>query len=98
MKKKVKVVVVCATGLATSTMAATKLSRELSKRGVDAVVSKGQISNLAALVKNVKPDLVVATSVTKMDVGVPVFNGVPLLSNKGIEEFYQEIMAYIDTL
>jgi len=98
LKKKVNVVVVCATGLATSTMAATKLTRELAKRGVDAKVSKGQISDLAALVKHGKPDFVVATSVTMMELGVPVFNGVPLLSNRGVDEFYKEIMDYIDSL
>jgi hypothetical protein len=51
-----------------------------------------------SLVKSGKPDFVVATAVTKMELGIPVFNGVPLLSNKGIEEFYKEIMDYIETL
>jgi len=98
LKKTVKVVIACATGMATSTMAATKLTRELAKRGVDAKVTKGQITDLAALVKHGKPDFVVSTAVTKMDLGVPVFNGVPLLSNKGVEEFYKEVMDFIDTL
>jgi PTS system galactitol-specific IIB component len=98
LNKTVKVVIVCATGLATSTMAATKLTRELAKRGVDAKVTKGQIHDLESLVKNGKPDFVVATAVTKMDVGVPVFNGVPLLSNRGVDEFYKEVMDLIDTL
>ena len=92
MNRTIKIVVVCATGLATSTMAATKLTRELTKRGVDVKVTKGMIHDLASLVKSGKPDLVVATAVTKMDVGVPVFNGVPLLSNKGVDEFIEEIM------
>jgi PTS system galactitol-specific IIB component len=98
MNKIVKVVIVCATGLATSTMAATKLTRELTKRGVDVKITKGQIHDLMSLVKSGKPDFVVATAVTKMELGIPVFNGVPLLSNKGIEEFYKEIMDYIETL
>lgn len=98
MNKTVKIVIVCATGLATSTMAATKLTRELTKRGVDAKITKGQIHDLASLVKSGKPDFVVATAVTKMDVGVPVFNGVPLLSNRGVDELYKEIMDYIGTL
>jgi hypothetical protein len=59
---------------------------------------QGQIHDLASLVKNGKPDFVVATAVTKMDVGVPVFNGVPLLSNRGVDELYKEIMDLIDTL
>jgi PTS system galactitol-specific IIB component len=98
LKKKVKVVVVCATGLATSTMAATKLARELLKHGVEANITKGQISNLDALVKMGKPDFIVATAVTKREMGVPVFDGVPLLSNKGLDEFFQKVLDYIETL
>lgn len=98
MNKTVKVVIACATGLATSTMAATKFTRELAKRGVTAKVTKGQVTDLAALVKQGKPDFVIATAVTKMNLGIPIFNGVPLLSNKGVEEFYKEIMEYIETL
>jgi len=98
LKKTVKVVVVCATGLATSTMAATKLTRELSKHGIKANVTKGQISNLDALVKMGKPDFVVATAVTKKELGIPVFDGVPLLSNKGLDDLYKKILDYINTL
>ena len=98
MKKTVKIVIVCATGLATSTMAATKLLRELSKHNIDAKITKGQISNLDALVKMGKPDLVVATAVTKKEMGIPVFDGVPLLSNKGLDDLFKEILAYIDSL
>lgn len=98
LNKIVKVVIACATGLATSTMAATKFTRELAKRGVTVKVTKGQITDLAALVKHGKPDFVIATAVTKMDLGIPVFNGVPLLSNKGVDDFYKEVMDFIDTL
>ena len=98
MKKTVKVVIVCATGLATSTMAATKLSRELTKHGINAKITKGQISNLDALVKMGKPDFVVATAITKKDMGIPIFDGVPLLSNKGLDELYKQILDFIGTL
>jgi PTS system galactitol-specific IIB component len=96
--KKVKIVVVCATGMATSTMAATKLSRELSSHDIEAVITKGQISNLDALVSMGKPDLIVATAVTKREMGVPVFDGIPLLSNRGLDDFYRKILDYIETL
>jgi galactitol PTS system EIIB component len=98
LKNKVKVVVVCATGMATSTMAATKLVRELANHGIEANVTKGQISNLDALVNMDKPDFVVATAVTKREMGIPIFDGVPLLSNRGLDEFYKKILAYIETL
>lgn len=98
LKKAIKVVIVCATGLATSTMAATKLQRELAKHDVDAKITKGQIHQLDSLVKMGKPDLVVATAVTKKQYDVPVFDGVPLLSNKGVDAFINKILEYIETL
>jgi len=96
--KKVKIVVVCATGMATSTMAATKLSRELYSHDIEACITKGQISNLDALVSMGKPDFIVATAVTKREMGVPVFDGIPLLSNRGLDDFYRKILDYIETL
>jgi PTS system galactitol-specific IIB component len=98
LKKIVKVVVVCATGLATSTMAATKLKRELKNHGIEVKITSGQIHQLDSLVKMGKPDFVVATAVTKKEYEVPVYDGTPLLSNRGLESFYKKILDYIESI
>ena len=98
MKKTVKVVVVCATGLATSTMAATKLKRELKKHEIEAKITTGQIHQLDSLVRMGKPDFVVATAVTKKEYDVPVYDGTPLLSNRGLDAFYKKVLDYIESI
>lgn len=96
--KAIKVVVVCATALATSTMAAKKLEDEFKRRGVPVKMAKGRVSDMRSLVKMTKPDIVVATSRTKTEMGVPVFDGVPLLSGRGLDELFAEIFEYVDQL
>jgi len=96
--KTIKVAIICATALATSTMAAAKLESEFKRRGVPLKVTKGRVSDMQSLVRQTKPDLVVATAVVKKDLGVPVFNGVPLLSGLGLDELYTEIFEYVDQL
>jgi galactitol-specific phosphotransferase system IIB component len=83
--KPIKVLVVCATSLATSTMAAVKLEGEFRRRGIKVKIEKGRISDMMPLIRLTKPDIVVATAVVKnKDIGLPVFNGVPLLSGLGL--------------
>ena len=54
--KAIKVLVVCATALATSTMAAVKLEKEFKRRGVPVKVSKGRVSDMRSLIRQTKPD------------------------------------------
>jgi PTS system galactitol-specific IIB component len=96
--KPIKVLIVCATALATSTMAAVKLEQEFKRRGVPVKLTKGRISDMRSLIRQSNPDLVVATAVVKKDVGVPLFNGVALLSGLGLDELYAGIFEYVDQL
>jgi PTS system galactitol-specific IIB component len=94
----IKVLIICATALATSTMAAAKLESEFKRRGVPVKLTKGRVSDMRSLIGQTKPDLVVATAVVKKDMGVPMFNGVPLLSGKGLDELYAEVFECVDQL
>ena len=96
--KEIRVLVVCATALATSTMAAMKLEEEFQKRGIPIKTDKGRIMDMVALIEMTKPDIVVATAVYNMDVGVPILNGVPLLSGLGLDELYQEIFKIVEKI
>jgi PTS system galactitol-specific IIB component len=96
--KPIKVLVVCATSLATSTMAAVKLEAEFKRRGIPVQINKGRIMDMMPLIRQTKPDLVIATAVFKQDVGVPTFNGVPLLSGIGLDKLYTDIFQVVDTL
>lgn len=96
--KPIKVLIVCATSLATSTMAAVKLEAEFKRRKIPVKVDKGRISDMMPLINQTKPDLVVATAVVRREVGVPIFNGVPLLSGIGLDELYGEVFACVDSI
>ncbi|MBQ9037081.1 MAG: hypothetical protein IJ115_06495 [Erysipelotrichaceae bacterium] len=93
--RPIKVSVFCATALATSTLAAMKLQEALKKRDIICKTTTGRISDLASNVRLTHPDVVVATAVTKMDVGQPIFNGIPLLTGIGVDELVDEIVDYL---
>lgn len=97
--KEIKILVVCATALATSTMAAMKLEEEFHRRGIPVKTDKGRIMDMIPLIEQTKPDIVIATAVVKkMDIVPPIFNGVPLLSGIDLDELYEEIFKCVETL
>jgi len=96
--RKIKVLVVCATSLATSTMAAVKLQEEFRRRKIAVAIDKGRITDLGPLMDQTKPDIVVATAVVSRESEIPIFDGVPLLSGIGVEELYEKIFAHINKL
>jgi PTS system galactitol-specific IIB component len=96
--KPIRVLVVCATSLATSTMAAVKLEGEFRRRSIPVKIEKGRISDMMPLIRMTKPDIVLATAVVKKDIGLPLFNGVPLLSGIGLDELYKELFECVDAI
>jgi len=96
--RPIKVLVVCATALATSTMATMKLQDEFKKRGIPVQITTGRITDMMPMISQTKPDLVVATAEVRRDVGVPIFGGVPLLSGIGVDALFTDIFACVDTL
>ena len=96
--RKIKVLVVCATSLATSTMAAVKLQEEFRRRKIAVAIDKGRITDMGPLMDQTKPDIVVATAVVSRESEIPIFDGVPLLSGIGVEELYEKIFAHINKL
>jgi len=96
--RKIKVLVVCATSLATSTMVAVKLQEEFKRRKIAVAIDKGRITDMGPLMDQTKPDIVVATAVVSRESEIPIFDGVPLLSGIGVEELYEKIFAHINKL
>jgi len=93
--RPIKVAVFCATALATSTLASIKLKDEFKKHNIPCDITTGRISDMESMVSFTKPDVVIATAVSKMDIGVPIFSGIPLLSGIGIDGLVDEIIAYL---
>jgi galactitol-specific phosphotransferase system IIB component len=79
-------------------MAAVKIEEEARRRKVKVTIKKGKVSDANILIKSSKADVVVATAVLAPRDDVPVFSGVPLLTNVGQKEFYDNLFGTIAKL
>lgn len=93
-----KILVACGAGVVTSTSAMNKLQEELAKRGIsEDEYTLGQSS--VAQVESLAPeyDLVITTTQYDNDaIKVPVINGLPLLTNIGIDSVIDEVIDKLD--
>lgn len=79
-----KILLACGSGIATSTVARDTLEDKLKARGADmSNISFDQTSIPQLRSKAKDYDLVITTSKFDEDIGVPVLNGLPFLTNMG---------------
>lgn len=88
-----KVFVVCATGIATSTMVRMRVEEFLQEVGIPAVITQYRVGELSA--DRVDADVIVSTTGMPPEFSkvVPVVNGVPFLTGIGEEAALKEIEA-----
>lgn len=79
-----KVIVTCASGIATSQMVAKKISRLLGQQGVDADVQAVDIKSLDHYIGSADAFVPVVQTTKAYD--VPTFNGVAFLTGMGEDE------------
>ncbi len=90
MKKKV--IVACGGAVATSTVAANKVSELCKKNGVDIEICQVRISEIES---NLPADLIVTTSKVKRDFGVPLVTGMPFISGVGVAKTEASILKLL---
>lgn len=83
------VLVICGTGVATSTVVATKVKDFCADRGIPVVVSQGKVMDLLGAPPDV--DLIVSTTQVPDSVPTPVVGGMPFLTGVGEEAALEEI-------
>ena len=88
-----KVLVICGTGVATSTMVASSIREHCRARGIDVEVAQGKVMDLLSGTPDV--DVIVATTQVPAGVGVPVVAGLPFLTGIGQEEALAEVVAHL---
>jgi PTS system galactitol-specific IIB component len=86
-----KVLVICGTGVATSTVVATKIRDSCAARGLDVQVTQGKVMDL--LNGTTDADLIVATTQVPDSVTVPVVAGLPFLTGIGLDATLDDIAA-----
>jgi len=91
-----KIVVACASGIATSGMVATKLNNMLIDRGYGnkAYVDSADIKNIDAIIHSY--DIYVnLTPMVPIDYDIPSFSGIPFLTGIGVDEVLDKIIALL---
>ena len=88
-----RVLIICGTGIATSTVVASKVREHLQQAGIAAVVDQGKVMDLVRGEANA--DLIVATTDIPASVKIPVVRAIALLTGFGEEAVYQEIDSHL---
>lgn len=90
-----KVYVVCATGIATSTMLRVKIEKFLLQHGIEASIQQYRVTELTP--SRVDADVIVATTGMPDEFAevVPVVNGLPLITGVGEKEALEEILRIL---
>ncbi|CUW09127.1 PTS sugar transporter subunit IIB [Leuconostoc gasicomitatum] len=87
--------VVCGTGIATSTIATGKIKAFLSSEGKDKEVKflQSKISDEVSAIRNGDYDIVVSTTMVPHEIQDKVINGVALLTGIGTQKVFDQINA-----
>lgn len=87
-----KILVACGAGIATSTVALSKLKDILKERGLINEVKFGQttVAEIPAMASDF--DLIVTTTNFSRNVGIPIVNGLCFITNMGIDRTVDEIV------
>ncbi|MDY3005824.1 PTS sugar transporter subunit IIB [Anaerococcus sp. AGMB00486] len=89
-----RIIVACGSGVATSQTVASKLERELEKKGIRVKVDAVDMKSLDYHIKNA--DAYVSIVKPEKDYGIPVFNGIAFLTGIGMEQELEKIIDYIN--
>jgi PTS system galactitol-specific IIB component len=87
---KVKIIVICGSGVATSMHAAYKLREYLEKEKVPVVIDGGGNNELAGRI--VSYDIIVSNAQVTVKTDKPVFSAIPLLTGIGEKELLAQVL------
>ncbi|MCA0253386.1 MAG: PTS sugar transporter subunit IIB [Actinobacteria bacterium] len=88
-----RVLIICGTGIATSTVVAIKVKDHLAAVGIPAVVEQGKVMDLVR--GEVNADLIVATTDVPESVTIPVVRALALITGFGEESVFEEIDSHL---
>lgn len=86
-----KVLVICGTGVATSTVVMQKLKAFLQEKGIEATLEQSKVTDV--LNKADQYDLIISTTAVPPSLQDKVINAVPLLTGVGKEKVFEAIEA-----
>lgn len=86
-----RILVICGTGVATSTVVVQKVRSFIEAEGLSATISQGAVADLVSGTPNA--DFIVATTQVPDHVQIPVIQGLPFLTGMGVDAAHQQIRA-----
>ena len=93
MGRTVKLMVACGSGIATSTHAASMVQEYMEERHIPVSIMTCSVQDLANRLSGCY--VILSTAQVSFESGLPVFNGVPLLTGVGDDELLEELAAKI---
>ncbi len=88
-----RILVICGTGVATSTMVASSIREHCAAQGIDVEVRQGKVMDLVSGAPDA--DLIVATTEVPDGVQVPVVAGLPFLTGIGKDAALAEVVSHL---
>jgi PTS system galactitol-specific IIB component len=86
--RKVKILVVCGTGIATSTVVSRKLEEKLSKEGFEVETRQCKAAEVSENLEGV--DLIVSTTPISSNVNIPIIRTLAFLTGIGEDQAIEE--------
>jgi PTS system galactitol-specific IIB component len=96
----ITLLVACGSGIATASLAETRLREEFKRRGVPVRTFKCKSLDVRSFMDQYRPDIVVTTAVIKQEnlsSDTPVFTGVPILYGDPTE-VYDQIFEAVEKI
>ncbi len=88
-----RILVVCGTGVATSTVVVQKVRAFVESQGIDATITQGAVADLVSGGTNA--DVIVATTQVPATVQVPVVQGLPFLTGVGTDAALAQLRDHL---
>jgi PTS system galactitol-specific IIB component len=92
-----KILVSCASSIATSTVIAMEVQELAEKNGLDTSISQCSFSELDSRIEMSKPDLILVSGPVKKYENIPVLVATPFLTGIGKEELAGKIVETLKT-
>ena len=93
--KKKNILFVCATGIATSTVATEKTLEYLKDKGVEVTYTQTNVASLPEVADPKTVDLIVATTQVPFDLNIPVVHALSLITGIGADKTLAKIYDYV---
>jgi PTS system galactitol-specific IIB component len=93
VEPKKRILIVCGTGIATSTHVAARVRDVCRQHGIDADIIQARVQEVPAYAHSV--DLVIATTQVAYALEVPVVSGIPFLTGMGEDKAEEQIVQHL---